>query len=426
MAIRCGMTVGRTTHESSLSDQLKKFKTKSLVEEEKSTGAPKNPAHESLKSKCLKIVVANFERTPIKGVYPPAQLNEIIDKLPTSINPVIAAKYIYNESYWKRACVEMLGWHNCHLEEHGYMWKQMYFEHLMQDKLENFDSQSEDIDTLYELAEACADYIFTISFKQLPSHIDVSELFACFPNLTKLNISYGIKKIGMSYERILFGMKISDATSLAKVFASTETITTVILSNNLIDDDLLRMLMTGLIKNNTITHLDFSHNKITNHGARLLSKLLGENSVITHLDLSDNSIHAEGGRYLARGLRDNDSLMKLNLRLNRLGDDGCKLLLEGVQDNISLVDLNLASNSAGTQTALMIYSLLRDQEHRLEVVDLSCNQLSSENFMTLKLAISNNKSLRSLDLRQNPAYLDCQAIVSEIDKITHNNEYNSR
>ena len=60
--------------------------------------------------------------------------------------------------------------------------------------------------------------------------------------------------------------------------------------SNMIDDDLLRMLMTGLIKNNTITHIDMSHNKITNHGARLLSKLLGENSVITYLDLCDNQI----------------------------------------------------------------------------------------------------------------------------------------
>ena len=69
------------------------------------------------------------------------------------------------------------------------------------------------------------------------------------------------------------------------------------MSGNLIDDDLLRMLMTGLVKNNTITCLDMSHNKITNHGARLVSKLLGENSVLTALNLSDNQIHVEGGRF---------------------------------------------------------------------------------------------------------------------------------
>ena len=38
---------------------------------------------------------------------------------------------------------------------------------------------------------------------------------------------------------------------------------------NLIDDDLMRMLMTGLIRNSTITYLDVSHNKITNHGEGL-------------------------------------------------------------------------------------------------------------------------------------------------------------
>jgi Ran GTPase-activating protein (RanGAP) involved in mRNA processing and transport len=75
-----------------------------------------------------------------------------------------------------------------------------------------------------------------------------------------------------------------------------ETLSTVIMSGNMIDDDLLRMLMTGLIKNNTITHLDVSHNKITNHGARLLSKMLDENSVLTSLNVSDNQIHVEGGR----------------------------------------------------------------------------------------------------------------------------------
>jgi hypothetical protein len=66
------------------------------------------------------------------------------------------------------------------------------------------------------------DYIFTLSFKQLPSHIDLFEVCSLLPNLSKLDIVYGVKKIGMNYERMLFGMKISDATSLAKIFDQTE------------------------------------------------------------------------------------------------------------------------------------------------------------------------------------------------------------
>jgi hypothetical protein len=357
MAIRCGYTVGRSTGESSLSDQLRIYQTKQIQYEDKSRltqaalSRPPNPAHEKLVTKCIRVVVENFDERPVREVIPPPLMAEITKSLPSNLSPIIAAKYIYNESYWKRCCVDKYGWHNCQLEEHNLLWKQLYFEKLLQERLEDFDAVTEDIESLYELIDACMDYIFTIRFRQLPSHLELFELCSHLPNLTKIDCVYGIKKIGMNYERLLFGMKISDATSLAKIFDQSDTLTTVILSGNLIDDDLLRMMMTGLIKNNTITYLDVSHNKITNHGVRLLSKLLGENSVLTSLNLSDNLVHAEGGRYLARGLRENDSLLQLNLRLNRLGDEGCGLLLEGLRDNTSLTDLNLASNAAGSQVS---------------------------------------------------------------------------
>jgi hypothetical protein len=75
-------------------------------------------------------------------------------------------------------------------------------------------------------------------------------------------------------------MKISDAMSLAKCVRATASLTTLSLQCCMIDDDLLRMLMTGLIRNQTVTALDLSHNNITNYGVRLLSKLLGSKSVV--------------------------------------------------------------------------------------------------------------------------------------------------
>lgn len=61
-------------------------------------------------------------------------------------------------------------------------------------------------------------------------------------------MKYGAKKLGMTYDRMLFGMKVSDANCLANSISYSESLTTLILQSNLIDDDLLRMLMTGLIK----------------------------------------------------------------------------------------------------------------------------------------------------------------------------------
>lgn len=359
MAIRCGNSVGRNTAESSLGDQLRKFKPRNLGQsptkepQVEKVVAYENPARESLKAKCIRVIVNNFAKNPVKEAIDPAYMFEITSQLPTNLPPIVGAKYVFNENYWKKCCVEKYGWSNCNLSEHGLMWKQLYFEKLMSNKLEEFDQASENIDELYDLAEACADYIFTIRFRQLPSHIDMSDFCSLLPNLTTLDITYGVKKIGMNYERMLFGMKIADATCLAKCFESTPNLSTLILCGNMIDDDLLRVLMTGLLRNNSITHLDMSHNKITNHGARLLSKLMGENSVLATLNLADNQIHTEGGRYFARGLRENDTLLELNLRLNRLGDDGCRLLLEGLQDNITLTNLNISSNMAADKVNIV-------------------------------------------------------------------------
>jgi hypothetical protein len=428
MAIRCGYTVGRNTGEASLSDQLRIYKPRIAPKEEKRvpSSRPPNPAHEKLSTKCIRVVVENFDDRPVTEVIPPPQMAEITKLLSTNLSPLIGAKYIYNESYWKRCCVDKYGWHNCHLNEHNLLWKQLYFEKLLQETLEDFDAVTEDVEHIYELIDAAMDYIYTLTFRQLPSHIELFEICDMLPNITKLDIAYGVKKIGMNYERMLFGMKISDATSLAKIFDCSDTLTTVILSGNMIDDDLLRMLMTGLIRNNTITHLDVSHNKITNHGARLLSKLLGENSVLSTLNMSDNQVHAEGGRYLARGLRENDSLLQLNLRLNRLTDEGASLLLEGLRDNVNLIELNLGSNGAGPQAAQILFSIVRDPDHSLQVLDVSGNDFSVEHFEQMRLSMASNGTLTSLDMRRNPGYDEAEAAVAELEKIVHANEYRAR
>ena len=171
MAIRAGYSIGRTTGESSLPDQLSKFKPRTTAPPEDPTAklnrAP-NPAHESLKEKCIQVIVDNFERMPVRDVLPPPQMAEITGRLSTSLDPVIGAKYVYNENYWKRCCVEKYGWHNCVLAEHGLLWKQLYFEKSLREKLEDFDPETEDTRDLYAFIDACSDYIFTVGFNQLP------------------------------------------------------------------------------------------------------------------------------------------------------------------------------------------------------------------------------------------------------------------
>eukprot|EP00903_Cladosiphon_okamuranus_P010296 g9745.t2 len=279
----------------------------------------------------------------------PAKFLQLISAgLSTDLDPKVGALYVFDENYWKRRCVEKLGWQNCQIAEHGLTWKQLFFEAHVSTQLETFDAKKETFEHLLDFLASCQEYVFTLRIRQLLAHPDMHAVCAVLQNLTMLDVTYSVNSIGMKYERMLFGMKISDANCLAKAIQATETLASLVLQGNLIDDDLMRMLMTGLIRNSTITYLDVSHNKITNHGTRLLSKLLGENSVLSSLNLADNQqIHAEGGRYIGRALRSNTSLVSLNLRLNRLTDEGSRMLLEGLHDNPTLACLNLRMKTYG-------------------------------------------------------------------------------
>jgi len=388
-------------------------------------GEGENPAHETLANKCIRAVVVGFRERPTHEELPAENLRDVTSQLPLDLDPAIGALFVFDENYWKARCIKAFGWPNCRIAEHGATWKQLFFERHVQERLEAYSSQDEPFEGLLAHLRACQDYVFALRATQLLAHPDMEEIFMCFPNLNHLILEYGVAKIGLQYERMLFGMKISDAASLAKAVASTETLTTCILASNLIDDDLLRMLMTGLIKNSTITELDLSHNKITNHGARLLSKLLHDKSVIVSLNLCDNQIHAEGGRYLGRALRANEALTDLNLRLNRLTDDGGRMLLEGLRDNTSLSYLNLSGNSVGQETVTALTILLREPEKCLVAMDLSCNELQDHEVRMLKTAIEQNSTLTSLDLRMNDITEDLEELEM-IEKMIRNNELAGR
>lgn len=99
-----------------------------------------------------------------------------------------------------------------------------------------------------------------------------------------------MRAVGMDYDRALFGMKLSDCRSLARCLEYSETLVRLDLRGNLLDDDKLRMLASGLINNLSVVHLDLSHNRIADRGVRALAKLLHPNSVIQIVELGDNQV----------------------------------------------------------------------------------------------------------------------------------------
>lgn len=107
-------------------------------------------------------------------------------------------------------------------------------------------------------------------------------------SLTHLTLRYGMRDVGMDYDRSLFGMKLSDCRSLARCLEYCEALVSIDLSGNLLDDDKLRMLASGLVTNLSVVDINLGSNKIADRGVRALAKLLHVNSVIQIVNLQNN------------------------------------------------------------------------------------------------------------------------------------------
>lgn len=288
--------------------------------------------------------------------------------------------------------------------------------------------RARELQVVLDRIAACEDHVFSLTLSQLPSHMDLELVLSRLPNLTALSLTYGMHRIGMRYDRGLFGMRPADAESLARSIAITDSLTSLSLPSNGIDDSLLLLLMTGLLSNQTLTHLDLSHNAITSAGVQLLAKLLRGPCVLASLSLADNRADERAGRFLGKALRGNVSLTELNLRLNSLGDAGGAALLEalaegGAGGGCALTSLNLSSNHCGAATAAALAALLaasalgRGGEGGgggvggaggegggcdLASVDLSGNALTEADAALLHRAVLSAPGVTSLDLRGNP------------------------
>merc|ERR1719199_88664 len=255
-------------------------------------------------------------------------------------------------------------------------WKQTYLELELQDALESLsiDHSMDEVEDLKQQVSASRLHIFQLKVSQFPSHIDPSFLFDALPALCSFSITYGNRRLGMDYERAMFGMKISDAQYLARNLRVSQTMVSLSLPCNMVDDELVKVLMGGLSYTHVLTHLDLSHNKIGDRGARRLASLLDPDYCLQTVDLSDNQIHANGCMHLGAHLADNLTCQSLNLRLNRCEDNGVSHLFQDLCVNKYLTSLSISCNDLTTRCLPYLSSMIAEN-NTLTELDLSANPL---------------------------------------------------
>lgn len=82
---------------------------------------------------CVQQVAGDFQRTTLKEV-PSAFHERVVELLPLDLPLELAGQSIKDEAYWKRR--SQAQWTNCDSSKHGSSFKQLFFERMLQDTLE--------------------------------------------------------------------------------------------------------------------------------------------------------------------------------------------------------------------------------------------------------------------------------------------------
>ena len=298
--------------------------------------------------------------------------------LSTDVPPAIAAVYIDNDIYYKRACKDA-GMSTTRINEHCSWYKQMYFELQVQAIAE---MHSHDMPKLLEHIKPCSDYIHQLRLHSIQHGFPIDALCANLPNLSKLELKFN----GGKENRFLgLGNAISSAPMLVSV---------VLRDTNITDGDIVDIFQATSQTN--LTHLDLSHNHITSVGLEIIiEKFITPSSVLSSLDLNGNKICP---RKLGVALASNDSLLSLNLGLNEIVDDDGASFFRGIQENQCLRYVDVSFNKLGTGSARAILDVVGSGNTSIETVVISSNLFSDEELEELSQHTSCSVAKKRLEV----------------------------
>ncbi|CAD8139760.1 unnamed protein product [Paramecium octaurelia] len=356
-------------------------------------------------------VALNFDLYSQLPGIPEKIKHQIISKAPKTLPVTITYNSIEDENYWKQACeTKWKGTHRTiNICKHSYSYKIAYMENFLEEyikSIKSLESQQEK-DELQAILKAVNNWVYSLNISQTQCNIDIGFLCQYLPCLQNLTVIYGVKTTGIDQTRKeILGMKLSQAAELGEAISKhCRNLQSLSLPSNLIDDDLLRLLMTGINLDISIIELNLSHNKIGDQGVIRIAKYLMRSEILLKLDLSNNAIGLVGSKNLAYALLFNKSLEHLNLSLNSFNDIAGANFFSKLSQNKSIQHLNLSANQLGSLTAEMLEVYLSDSSCTLQSLNISNNNFSENNdnkdkniYEKLKTGLTKNTSLIHFDI----------------------------
>ena len=305
--------------------------------------------------------------------------------------------FIDYEPFWERACRQKYKSDDCSIS--GNSWKQLYVETYVKNLISNFkieEDNEESLDNLKKVCDMIKYSVFNLDIPTFSYKFDISFIPQYFINLTNLSLKYSpilkenrtkdiftknLEPIGEEYTQ--FGMRIPDLKKFCILITDLSYFLSLSLQGNLVDDEMIKWLVPGLIMNQTLRNLDLSNNRITGKGMVKICSYLVRTRALLSINLNNNLIGGDSSYAIGLVIKENTKLRVLLLGMNRLDDE-----------------------SGGRILKMLCFN------NYMKEIDLSANQLGSESLKYLQIALKGNTTIKKIDLCHNEIILTEDVVKS--------------
>ena len=325
----------------------------------------------------------------------PKYRNKIYDLMSVDYDIEDLYPFIDYEPFWERACRNKYKSDDCSIS--GNSWKQLYVETFVKELIANFKADTDDQEALDHLKKVCDMIKYSVFNLDIPTFsykFDISFIPQYFVNLTNLSLKYSpilkevrtrdvftknLEPIGDEYSQ--FGMRIPALKKFCILITDLSYFLTLSLQGNLVDDEMIKWLVPGLITNQTLRHLDLSNNRITGKGMIKICSYLVRTKALLSINLNNNLIGGDSSYAVGLVLKENTKLRIMLLGMNRFDDE-----------------------SGGRILKMLCFN------NYLDEIDLSANQLGEETLKFLQIALKGNNTIKKIDLRHNEITINDEII----------------
>jgi Ran GTPase-activating protein (RanGAP) involved in mRNA processing and transport len=196
------------------------------------------------------------------------------------------------------------------------------------------------------------------------------------------------------------------------------------ISNNQLDETWSEEIANALWQNNVMKHLNMSKNDVGVQCAKILADGIISNGALETLDISDNQLNgayqvSPGMDVLENALIANTSITELNLAGNVLDEsEGVEKVIHILRNNNSLVNLNIDHNHIPEKKMKDIIRICKEKsmmkvlcevpftDINTQELDISGKSIGREGTFVLSDYLMNNKTLTSLNMRNNKINFD--------------------